>query len=102
MSIGDTDNMWWVEIIDWLLKDSSRKLVLYTRDSSTVQSVSAQESVRQIARKRGHFLNKKSPLDDAQVNDIKKRIIIVENPKIFSFNSVKVKEDSNGQAENDE
>lgn len=100
MSIGDTDNMWWVAIIEWLLKDPSRKLVLYVRDGSTIQSVSSQKSVRLMARKRKHLLNKKQSLDDAQIKSIRNRIIIVPNPKIFSFKSVEVKEDSNGQTEN--
>ena len=100
MSIGDTDNMWWVAIIEWLLKDPSRKLVLYVRDGSTIQSVSSQKSIRLMTQKRKHLLNKKQSLDDAQVENIRNRIIIVKNPKIFSFKSVEVKEESNGQAEN--
>ena len=100
MSIGDTDNMWWVAIIEWLLKDPSRKLVLYVRDGSAIQSVSSQKSIRLMTQKRKHLLNKKQSLDDAQVENIRNRIIIVKNPKIFSFKSVEVKEESNGQAEN--
>ena len=100
MSIGDTDNMWWVAIIEWLLKDPSRKLVLYVRDGSTIQSVSSQKSIRLMTQKRKHLQNKKQSLDDAQVENIRNRIIIVKNPKIFSFKSVEVKEESNGQAEN--
>ena len=100
MSIGDTDNMWWVAIIEWLLKDPSRKLVLYVRDGSTIQSVSSQKSIRLMTQKRKHLLNKKQSLDDAQLENIRNRIIIVKNPKIFSFKSVEVKEESNGQAEN--
>ena len=100
MSIGDTDKMWWVDIIEWLLKDSSRKLVLYVRDGSTIQSVSSQKSVRLMAKKRKHLLNKKQSLDNDQIKDIKNRIIVVKNPKLFSFNSIEVKDDSNGKAEN--
>ena len=53
-----------------------------------------------MTKKKKHLKNKKQSLDDAQVENIRNRIIIVKNPKIFSFKSVEVKEDSNGQAEN--
>lgn len=102
MSIGFTDDMWWIAIIEWLLKDSTRKLVLFVYNNSTVQSVSAQESVRLYGREKTNFINKRQSLDDTQIKDIKKRIIIVKNPNIFNFKSIEIKEDLNGQAENDE
>lgn len=102
MSIGDTDNMWWIAIIDWLLKDSTRKLVLFVYDSSTVQIVSSQEYVRLKRRKKANLLQKGNKLDEAQIKDINNRIVMVKNSNIFSFKNIEIKEDTNGQAENAE
>jgi len=94
MSIGDTDKMWWIAIIDWLLKDSSRKLVLFVYDSSTVQSVSSQELVRLKRRKKANLIQRKNELDEAQINDLNKRIIIVKNPKLFNFRNIEIMKDA--------
>ena len=94
MSIGDTDNMWWVSIIEWLLKDDTRKLVLFVYDSSTVQVVSSQEYVRLKRQNKANLIQRKNELDEAQINDLNKRIIIVKNPKLFNFRNIEIKEET--------
>lgn len=94
MSIGDTDNMWWVSIIEWLLNDDTRKLVLFVYDSSTVQVVSSQEYVRLKRRNTANITKRKNNLDEAQIKNLNKRIIIVKNPKIFNFQNIEIKEET--------
>ena len=33
MSIGETDKLWWEKIVDWLVEDKEKLLVIFWRDN---------------------------------------------------------------------
>lgn len=101
MSIGDTDNIWWVTIIDWLLKDPANRLVLYTHSDSQIQK-SIAKAVRIGNKKKQKFLSKKSDIEENIYQRINSQIIVVPNPEIFNFKSISIADEpSLGKSVND-
>lgn len=89
MSIGDTDNIWWITIIDWLLKDPVNRLVLYTHSDSQVQK-SIARVIRTGNKKKQRFLSKKSDIKEDIYQRINSQIIVVSNPEIFNFKNISI------------
>lgn len=87
LSIGDTDNYWWHYLMQWILKDSANRLVIFVKDNSKV-SKSASSVVLYRDKKRTEFSNHNKSLSSAQKNIILDRIIIVRNSDIFSFKNI--------------
>lgn len=85
LSIGDTDSYWWAYIIDWLLKDQNRHLVIFVNSKTTVQS--AQQTIRFQKRHKRNFLKKTTK----EINEaIMNQIIIIPNSRIFTFSGIAV------------
>lgn len=101
MSIGDTDNIWWVTIIDWLLKEPANRLVLYTHSDSQIQK-SIAKAIRTGNKKKQKFLSKKSDIEEDIYQRINSQIIVVPNPEIFNFKSISIADElSLGKSVND-
>ena len=53
MSIGESDSIWWSEIAEWMLQDSSHKLIIFSHSVST-------KSTTRVPRKQ--YVNKGEPV----------------------------------------
>ena len=87
MSMGITDMRWWEKIIVWLLANSHRILIIYTRaDEKQFKRriptlfIREREKIRQEFWRKGHGNN---PID--VYSKISSRLFVVFNSKIFSF-----------------
>lgn len=97
LSIGDTDNIWWCKIIEWLIRSPDHKLVLYIYKETNIQ-YSVQEQVRFSNNHKMKIINKNIKLDKQTKEKIRKQVIVIPNSKIFNFNNIGVKQ--NGQVKN--
>ena len=97
LSLGDTDNIWWSKIIEWLIKSPDHKLVLYIYKETNIQ-YSVQEQVRFSNNQKMKFIDKKIKLDKQTKAKIRNQVIVIPNSKIFNFKNIGVKE--NGKVEN--
>lgn len=100
LSIGDTDNYWWHYLMQWLLKNSDNRLVIFVKDNSKV-SKTASSVVLYRDKKRTEFSNHSKTLSSAQKNIILNRIIIVKNSDIFSFKNITRNKSKNETYKND-
>lgn len=98
LSIGDTDNYWWSYLIEWLSKDITNKLVLYTYDNTLVH-LSAQEKLRYQNISRKNLVSKNINADYKKDSDIKKQIIVIHNSDIFNFSNIEIKIDEEEEKE---
>lgn len=90
LSIGETDGMWWEYLVEWLNRSEDNRLVLFVHGEDNVR-LSAQEKVRFRDRKRKLFLERSKCKDENILNNVRNRIIVVPNSKIFSMKNVSVK-----------
>lgn len=87
MSIGNTDKIWWEEIIRWLMNDINNKLIVYWKGyedefKRKIPSITIRINNRV---KRKIFNQGKANFEDKEFDNIKDRIIVVYNAEIFKF-----------------
>ena len=97
LSIGDTDNIWWSKIIEWLIKSPDHKLVLYIYKETSIQ-YSVQEQVRFSNNQKMKIIDKNIKLDKQTKANIRNQVIVIPNSEIFNFKNIGVKQ--NGKVEN--
>ena len=90
LSIGDTDNYWWSYLIEWLLKDTQHRLVLFVYNHTIIQS-SAQEKLRCSNSNKNKIISKNYEIDEETKSKIRDRIIVIQNSKIFDFENIDIK-----------
>lgn len=90
MSIGDTDDMWWRLIINWLTQNKSRRLVLFVKDDTKVAS-SAGAQTRYSKKRRKLFINHGIDISDDILNKVSNQITIIPNSKIFDIDGLSIK-----------
>lgn len=95
LSIGDTDSMWWSYLIEWLKRDSNNRLVIFVNKSSIVQ-LSGQEKIRFRDSNREIMLTRSRCEESETLNQVRDRIIIIPNSKIFNLENIGVEEITNG------
>lgn len=86
MSFGETDKIWWENIIRWLQSDQNHRLVLFVYEELN-QNPSAQKKARRIEYWKKFFIGRtivSSIVRDTIVN----RIIVVLNSSIFNFQNI--------------
>lgn len=96
MSFGDTDLMWWKYLLEWLLKKSSHKLVLYVYAEKT-GNPSGPEKLRQQDQWREFFLEKAGAKGDT-ITSLRGQVIVVLRSKIFDFESIVQPEKTLGES----
>lgn len=101
MSIGDTDNLWWRYIIEWLKRDKQNRLILYVYDGTIVQA-SGQEKLRLANKNRNRFIKKNKKLPESEKSELMKQISFIQNSDVFCFKSIKIERYKNEQDENAE
>ena len=91
MSLGVTDKRWWEKIVNWMLTDSNRKLIIYTRtDEHILKRKIPTRIILEREKIRRDFWEKgKGNLGEDAFGKLKSRIIVVFNSKIFSFPKLK-------------
>lgn len=95
LSIGDTDGMWWSYLIEWLKRDSNNRLVIFVNKSSIVQ-LSGQEKIRFRDSNREIMLTRSRCEESETLNQVRDRIIIIPNSKIFNLENIIVEDKANG------
>ena len=90
LSIGDTDNYWWSYLIEWLLKDTKHRLVLFVYNHTIIQS-SAQEKLRCSNSNKNKIISKNYEIDEETKSKIRDRVIVIQNSKIFDFENIDIK-----------
>lgn len=91
LSIGDTDRMWWSYIIEWLKRDSDNRLVLYINKNANIQ-LSGQEKIRFRDFNREMMLERSHCDASETMKQVRDKIIIVPNSKIFTFENITVED----------
>ena len=95
LSIGDTDSMWWSYLIEWLKRDNNNRLVLFINKNSNVQ-LSGQEKIRFRDSNRDIMLDRSHCEDSEILDQVRDKIIIIPNSKIFNLENIVVEEKENG------
>ena len=89
MSIGETDKIWWEEIVDWMKKDKENLLILFWRDDKKLnENKLPGRTIRNNRKIKRKFLKKGNAenIDDELLKSIMSRIFISYNSKdIFRF-----------------
>lgn len=90
MSIGNTDKMWWEELIKWLNLNESNKLIIFCKKDEKVLKrkissaiIRLNEKIRKEIFQKGNGKN-----DEEAYLKIKNRIMISYNSTIFSLPKV--------------
>ena len=90
MSIGATDKMWWQELVNWLLENHIRKLVIFWKDDDPklyrripLQIIRLKDKIRKMFLEEGSGKH-----SEEEINKIREQIIIIINSPIFSFPKV--------------
>lgn len=91
LSVGLTDQTWWKNIVNWLFKDSNRRLVIYKK-TGDFKDISAAQSLRRRNQNRIEF-KKQSECSDEVYERINGRIIVINNSPIFKFESISLDDD---------
>ena len=103
LSIGDTDNYWWQVIIQWLINNGNKRLVLYVKDDSVV-APSASARNRFDDQQRDIFFQHRGKIDQEKIDQIYNQVIVVQNSKIFDIEGIEISsamEESNNEREID-
>ena len=87
MSMGITDKRWWQKIISWLVSNSDRKLIIFAREDERLlkrkiptRIIRAKDGIIRNFWEKGRGNN-----PDAIFEQIRTRIFVIFNSKIFSF-----------------
>lgn len=87
MSIGNTDKMWWEEIVKWLNISENNKLVIFYKGYKKeldrklpVNTIRLNNRLKQAVLEKGG-----ADLEDSKINKLKQRIFISFNTNIFGF-----------------
>lgn len=95
LSIGDTDGMWWKYIIEWLKRDANNRLVLFINKNTNVQ-LSGQEKIRFRDLNRERMLERSQHPTSETIEQVRDKIIIVPNSKIFDLENIVLEENLDG------
>lgn len=95
MSIGETDKLWWEKIVDWLVEDKEKLLVIFWRDNKKLnKNRLPSRTIRNNDKVKNQFLEKgKGQLTDEKLRLIKDRIFVSYNDDDDIFNFPKYDEE---------
>lgn len=87
MSMGNTDKMWWEEIVTWLNASDVNKLLIYYRGYEKELNRKLPGRIIRLNKKLKTEIIKKGGIDikDAKADKIMKRIFISYNANIFNY-----------------
>lgn len=90
MSTGATDQMWWEDIVNWLLGSSLRKLVIFRKENevSSRRAVTGNVIIQKNRIKDDFLKRGKGKHPDEELDRIRNQIIVIINSEIFSFPKV--------------
>lgn len=100
LSCGDTDQIWWKYILEWLKRGSGNRLVIYMYSNKS-RSPSAGRELRMIDQIK-YFFKKQSLCSDEIFAKIRDRIAVVFNSDVFSLSNITVLSDEQLLAEEKE
>lgn len=80
MALGETDKIWWKNIVNWLVTNSTRHLVIFDYDEEyTMNSQFA------WIKKENTYINKLGNLSGVSVESVRSRIHLAVHKNIFSI-----------------
>lgn len=87
MSLGNTDKIWWEELINWLCCSTHNKLIIYWKGYEEVlKKKLPMRTIRLNNQIKKEIFDKgKGEHEDKEFNQIKDRIILSFNAEIFKF-----------------
>lgn len=87
MSIGNTDKMWWEEIVHWLKKSEYNKLIIFYKGySDELNKKLPAKTIRLNNRLKRKLLEKGGmDINDPDIEKVKRKIFISYNANIFNF-----------------
>lgn len=86
LSVGETDQIWWKEILSWLKKSTENRLVIYRLGNF---SKVAARKISDIDKERDFFKNQ-SCCTEEDFKNIRNKIIIIKGSDLFKFNNIKL------------
>ena len=90
MSIGDTDNMWWQAIINWLIQDEDRRIVFFVKDNTKIAKSKAAKM--KFNRDKRKVLSQHSvELSNEDYEKIESQVIVILNSDIFDLEGYQIK-----------
>lgn len=90
MSLGNTDKMWWEELVNWLVVNENNKLVVCCWNTDTEYKRMLPAVKIRLKNKTKNLLLRRGcgNYKEEQLELIKNRIFILNNPQIFDFMSL--------------
>lgn len=90
MSIGNTDKMWWEEIVKWLNESENNKLIIYYKDhNNELERKLPVNIIRLNNRIKREILEKGGAnIKNLDIDQVKERIFIAYNSQIFRFKEI--------------
>lgn len=87
MSLGNTDKLWWEEIVKWLLSNDNNKLIIFWKgyEDEFIRKIPAKIIRINNKMKKKVFEKGKGSITEEEFDNIKERIIITYNAEIFNF-----------------
>ncbi|MBQ7359522.1 MAG: hypothetical protein IJW63_05460 [Lachnospiraceae bacterium] len=94
MSIGNTDKMWWEELIKWLVSNENNKIIIFWKGYEDALRRKLPSAVIRLNEKikRNFFEKGKGQYEESLYSEIKDRIMISYNSNIFSLSRVEEEE----------
>lgn len=90
MSIGNTDQIWWEEIIKWLGNNKKNLLIVYWKGlDEKIDKRLPSKIIRLNNQIKQNIINKGKGEFTDELNEIQNRILISYNSEIFSFPRLK-------------
>lgn len=83
MSYGETDRLWWLQVIYWLKTNGHARLVLFEYSKHYDKRIAT--SVQRIKRNAVYKLQKAAGISESEINSLRARIIIAVNTNLFKF-----------------
>ncbi len=87
MSMGRTDKMWWIEIINWLKANESNKVIICDFSNETNQQRRSASSMIPLQKSAKDKLLRYAYLDrnNPEYSKLSKQVLVSFNAKIFEF-----------------
>lgn len=88
MSLGNTDKIWWEEIVKWLTKNGYNKVVIFMKGYEDVFTKKMPSKTIRLKNsiKRRFFEQGRGNFNEEMYEEVKDRIMISYNSDIFNFN----------------
>ncbi len=87
MSLGNTDKIWWEELVTWLMTNANNKLLIFWKDSEEILKKKLPSKLIRLNNqmKKMIFEKGKGKYGEDAFEKIQNRIMVSYNANIFNF-----------------